>query len=143
MWYIRSCTDIWFIPRFFILRRIYFWSIFGWSCRVIHIYWINKIPRSNCQIPKITRRSVSSRSRCFKSSCPLCLPFLASKAISFCWIKLTNIMNRLTSISNLFVISWTRLRVKFISWWLKFFVLTPNSRFSPCHFTRDIFTCWR
>lgn len=143
VWYIRSCSNIWFIPRFFILRRINFLSIFSWSNGIIYIYWVNKIPWSNSQIPKITWGSISSRTRCLKSSCPLCLPFLASKTISFYWIELTYIMNWLTSISNLFMISWTRLRIKFISRWLKFFVLTPNSRFSPCHFTRDIFTCWR
>jgi len=123
------------------VRRILFGSwwllnntISGWT------YWSNIISRSNCNISEITWWSVCTRARSFKSriSCPLGFSSCVSKTIWFYRIKLTYIMRSYSWVSNLFVISRSRSRIKSISWRFKLWIFAPFGRFCTDHLTRKI-----
>ena len=137
----RSVFSVRFIPRLCSVRRILFCSRkYNRVTRLIYRWYVHS--RWNCNISEVTWGSVCSRPRSFKPVRPLRFSFCISKTVWFYRIKLTYIMNRLTRITNLFVIAGSRLRIKLASSRFEFSIFTKFGRFSSNHLTRRIITIW-
>ena len=139
---LRSGCYVRFIPRGFLsVRRILFCSrwildhaIAWWR------HWANLVSRGDCDVAEVAWWSVCARAWSFISRicCPLGFSSCTSKTIWFYRIKLTYIMRSYTWVTNLFVISRSRSRIKSISWGFQLWIFAPFRRFCTNHFTRKI-----